>query len=84
MIAIASSPSRHASSTRIEVSALYHDHKLRQLPEWARQGQVRIDLRLPSMMRDLGLPLRDPHDPFNDAEMAALAFVKLRALAGAR
>ena len=69
---------------RIEVSALYHDHKLRQLPEWARQGQVRIDLRLASMMRDLGLPMRDAHDPFNDAEMAALAFVKLRALECAR
>jgi DNA polymerase-3 subunit epsilon len=40
---------------------------------------VRIDLRLATMMRDLGLPMRDAHDPFNDAEMAALAFVKLRA-----
>lgn len=65
---------------RIEVSALYHDHKLRQLPEWARQGQVRIDLGLRAMMDDLQLPLRDAHDPLNDAEMAALAFVKLRAL----
>ncbi len=67
---------------RIEVSALYHDHKLRQLPEWARQGQVPIDLRLQAMMRDLELPQRDAHDPFNDAEMAAMAFLKLRALQG--
>ena len=65
---------------RIEVSALYHDHKLRQLPDWARQGNVRIDLRLQSMMRDLDLPSRDAHDPFNDAEMAAMAFLKLREL----
>ncbi len=69
---------------RVEVSALYHDHKLRQLPEWARQGQVRIDLRLQAIMRDLDLPLRDAHDPFNDAEMAAMAFLKLRALQGAQ
>ena len=68
---------------RVEVSALYHDHKLRQLPEWARQGQVRIDLSLQAMMRDLDLPLREAHDPFNDAEMAAMAFLKLRALQGA-
>ncbi len=69
---------------RIEVSALYHDHKLRQLPAWARQGQVPVDLRLQAMMRDLDLPLRDAHDPFNDAEMAAMAFLKLRALQGAQ
>ena len=30
----------------------------------------------------LGLPTRDAHDALNDAVMAALAFVKLRALRG--
>lgn len=67
---------------RIEVSQVYHDHKFRQLPPYAQQGNVRIDLRLASMMADLELPMRDPHDAFNDAEMAALMFVKLRASTG--
>jgi DNA polymerase III epsilon subunit-like protein len=31
-------------------------------------------------MTDLELPLRQGHDAFNDAEMAALAFVKLQAI----
>ncbi len=67
---------------KIEVSAMYYDHKNRQLPAHERGGT--IDLRFATMMGDLGLPLRDAHDALNDAVMAGLAFVKLRALAQAR
>ena len=42
-----------------------------------------IDLRLATLMADLGLPERKAHNPVNDATMAALAFVKLRSM-GAR
>ncbi|QDX82543.1 DNA polymerase III subunit epsilon [Denitratisoma sp. DHT3] len=56
---------------KIEVSALYYDHKYRQNPN------TFIDLRFMEILRDLNLPLRDEHDAFNDALMAALAFVKL-------
>lgn len=63
---------------KIEVSAMYYDFKNRQLPVARRGGD--IDLRLATMMNDLGLPLRDAHDAINDAVMAGLAFVKLRCL----
>jgi DNA polymerase-3 subunit epsilon len=66
---------------KIEVSAMYYDHKLRQLPATARD-HADIDLRFATIMNDLGLPLRDAHDALNDAVMAGLAFVKLRRLAG--
>lgn len=61
---------------QIEVSGLYHDHKHKQNPH------AHIDLRLATLMADLGLPERKAHNPVNDATMAALAFVKLRALLG--
>lgn len=67
---------------KIEVSALYHDHKFRQLPPSHQQGNVEIDLRFATLMQDLNLPQREAHDALNDAVMAALAFVKLRALKG--
>lgn len=67
---------------RIEVSALYHDYKFRQLPPWQQQGGASIDLRFDTLMRDLGLPRREAHDALNDAVMAALAFIKLRRLRG--
>ena len=64
---------------KIEVSALYYDHKLRQLrPE--ERAHADIDLRFATLMNDLGLPLRPAHDALNDAVMAGLAFVKLRRL----
>ena len=63
---------------RIEVSALYYDHKNRQRPAHERGGD--IDLRFATIMRDLGLPMRDAHDALDDAVMAALAFIKLRNL----
>jgi DNA polymerase III subunit epsilon len=66
---------------KIEVSALYYDHKYRHLPADARDTGS-IDLRFDSLMRDLGLPMRPAHDALNDAVMAALAFLKLRQLKG--
>ncbi|MGJ7495519.1 3'-5' exonuclease [Variovorax sp. RT4R15] len=64
---------------KIEVSALYYDHKNRQRPAHERGGD--IDLRFATLMSDLGLPQRPAHDALNDAVMAALAFLKLKALA---
>lgn len=66
---------------KIEVSAMYYDWKNRALPAHER-GNVQIDLRFATMMKDLALPLRDAHDALNDAVMAGLAFVKLRRLLG--
>ncbi|MEN9367865.1 MAG: hypothetical protein RL489_2223 [Pseudomonadota bacterium] len=65
---------------RIEVSALYHDFKFRQLR--GHEQDRSIDLRFDTLMHDLGLPRRDAHDALNDAVMAGLAFVKLRHLVG--
>ena len=67
---------------KIEVSALYHDYKFRQLPPYQQEAHVGIDLRFATLMADLGLPMRDAHDALNDAVMAALAFIKLRQLRG--
>lgn len=66
----------------VEVSALYHDYKFRQLPPYQQHDNAGIDLRFDTMMRDLQLPLRDAHDALNDAVMAGLAFIKLRRLLG--
>ena len=65
---------------KIEVSRLYYDHKFRQLPPYQQHDQADIDLRFATIMRELDLPTRDAHDALNDAVMAALAFIKLRAL----
>ena len=67
----------------IEVSALYYEHKFRQLPPYQQHANADIDLRFATLMDDLGLPRREAHDALNDAVMAALAFVKLRQLHGA-
>jgi DNA polymerase-3 subunit epsilon len=67
---------------KIEVSSMYYDWKNRQLPAHERGGS--IDLRFATMMKALELPTRDAHDALNDAVMAGLAFVKLRALAERR
>lgn len=64
---------------KIEVSALYYDHRNRQRTGYEREAQ--IDLRFDTLMKDLGLPTRPAHDALNDAVMAGLAFLKLRALA---
>ncbi|WP_399681148.1 3'-5' exonuclease [Xenophilus sp.] len=63
---------------KIEVSALYYDLKNRQRTGYEREAQ--IDLRFDTMMRELGLPAWPAHDALNDAVMAGLAFLKLRAL----
>ena len=65
---------------KIEVSALYYDHRFRQLPPSHQQGNVEIDLRFATIMQTLGLPTCDAHDALNDAMMAALAFVKLKSM----
>jgi DNA polymerase-3 subunit epsilon len=65
---------------QIEVSALYHGYKMRQLTPHQRQAPPEIDLRLATLMHDLGLPMREAHNPVNDAVMAGLAFIKLRHL----
>jgi DNA polymerase-3 subunit epsilon len=65
---------------RVEVSAMYHEWKRRQLPPY--QDGAPIDLRFATMMRDLELPTGEAHDALSDAVMAGLAFVKLRHLLG--
>jgi DNA polymerase-3 subunit epsilon len=70
----------HLPQKKIEVSAMYYDHKLRQLrPD--QRAHADIDLRFATLMTDLDLPQRAAHDALNDAVMAGLAFVKLRRLA---
>jgi DNA polymerase III subunit epsilon len=64
----------------IEISAMYYEHKFRQLPPYLQHAGAPIDLRLATLMDDLDLPRRDAHHALNDAVMAALAFVKLRQL----
>ena len=67
----------------IEVSAMYYEHKFRQLPPYLQHANAYIDLRFATLMDVLCLPRREAHDALNDAVMAALAFVKLRQLHGA-
>ena len=57
---------------QIEVSGLYHDKKIKRIPDGV------IDLRFDVMMHELGLPLFGKHDSFNDAIMTALMYVKLQ------
>ncbi len=59
---------------QIEVSGLYYDLKYQQNPDRP------IDLRFATLMKDLDLPTREAHRALNDAVMAGLAFLKLRAL----
>jgi DNA polymerase III subunit epsilon len=67
---------------KLEVSAMYYEYKLRQLPPY--QHGANIDLRFATMMAELGLPLRHAHNALNDAVMAGLAFIKLRHLLARR
>lgn len=67
---------------RFEVSSMYYEYKFRRLP--AHERDRPIDLRFATLMKDLDLPMREAHTALNDAEMAALAFVKLRHLLGPR
>jgi DNA polymerase-3 subunit epsilon len=67
---------------KIEISALFHEHKFRQLSrQFHGHAQDRhIDLRFDTVMTELDLPRREAHDALNDAVMAALVFIKLRHL----
>jgi DNA polymerase-3 subunit epsilon len=67
---------------KIEVSSMFYEYKVRQLPPYQHGGN--IDLRFATMMRELDLPMRDAHNALNDAVMAALAFIKLRELLARR
>ena len=58
----------------IEVSGMYFDYRYRS------RVFKEIDLRFATIMKDLDLPNRDQHDAFNDAFMAALMYLKLKAL----
>jgi len=68
---------------KIDVASLYREHKLQQMPAFMRHPAPRMDLGLDAIMKDLDLPRYLAHDPFNDALMAGLAFLKLRQLAAA-
>lgn len=70
----------HLPNEPIDVCNIYYDYKFNQLPPYQQYANADIDLRFESLMRDLELPMRRGHDAFNDAEMAALAFVKLQHL----
>jgi len=65
---------------QFDVCNMYYDYKFKQLPPYQQYANADIDLRFVSLMEDLELPSRHGHDAFNDAEMAALAFVKLQDL----
>jgi DNA polymerase-3 subunit epsilon len=57
---------------QIEVSALYYDCKQRRLPPGSN-----IDLRFGTIRADLDLPEHAEHDPFNDALLAAMMYLRL-------
>lgn len=56
---------------RIEVSALYHDAKIRRTPN------SNVDLSFRAIRQDLDLPARAEHDAFNDALVTAMMFLRL-------
>ena len=56
----------------IDVSGMYFDRKVGRIP------QRPLNLGFDHMLRELQLPVFRRHDPFNDALMAALCYVKLR------
>ncbi|MEN9905606.1 MAG: hypothetical protein RLZZ555_2171 [Pseudomonadota bacterium] len=64
---------------QVEVSSLYYDWKVQQLPPYQQDG-AQVDLRYGSLLLALGLPGRDTPDPLDRAVMNALAFIKLRQL----
>ncbi|MDD2728654.1 3'-5' exonuclease [Malikia sp.] len=65
---------------QLEVSSLYYDWRLRQLPPYQQDG-VNIDLRYSTMLQALDLPERESPDPLDRAVLTALAFIKLRQMA---
>ncbi len=65
-----------------EVSSMFYELKFKRLPPYQQQGNVDIDLRFSTVMKELALPERHAHDALNDAVMAGLAFIKLRHILG--
>lgn len=63
---------------QIDVSAMYYEHKFKQLAPYQQNDSAAIDLHFATMMRDLDLPVFESHDALDEAVMAAMAFVKLR------
>jgi DNA polymerase-3 subunit epsilon len=59
---------------QVEVSGMFYDRQFRANPDRP------IDLRFATLMRELALPTLEAHRAINDAIMAGLAFIKLRAL----
>jgi DNA polymerase-3 subunit epsilon len=57
---------------QIEVSALYYDAKAKRLPP-----DSHIDLRFATIQEELNLPELPEHDPFNDALLAAMVYLRL-------
>jgi DNA polymerase-3 subunit epsilon len=60
---------------RIEVSELYYERKYGDAPPGTQ-----IDLSFNAILADLGLPILDQHDAFNDALMTAMMYLQLRDL----
>lgn len=56
----------------IEVSAIYHDHKIEAIP------QSHIDLRFDTILEEMKIPSLGKHDAYNDAIMTAMIFLKLK------
>ena len=47
---------------------------------YQQQGNVTVDLRFATLVRELGLPARDAPDALDRAVLAGLAWLKLRRL----
>lgn len=62
---------------QIDVSAMYYEHKFKQLAPYQQNDSANIDLHFATMMRDLDLPVFESHNALDEAVMAAMAFVKL-------
>jgi DNA polymerase-3 subunit epsilon len=63
----------HLPNQQIDVSDLYYDRKYGNAPPGTA-----VDLRFAAILADLRLPSLPAHDAFNDAVMAAQAFLLLR------
>jgi DNA polymerase-3 subunit epsilon len=60
---------------RIEVSELYYERKYGNAPPGTH-----VDLSFAAILADLGLPVLDQHDAFNDALTTAMMYLQLRDL----
>lgn len=71
-------------NARLEVSAMFHDWKFRQLPPYQQQGSVTIDLRFATLLRELGLPERESTAALDGAVLAGLSYIVLQHRMGLR